>query len=255
MAVAPERLPHEEHGSTGKAQSTEPHLEAGIDRLYRHRFPTASLERRAQVWRVLAREWLGHYIPRDGSVLELGAGYCEFINAVEARERVAVDINPETRQHVQPGVTVHELPAERLTERVTRDHFDVVFMSNFMEHCRSRDAVLMVLRAVHEVLKPGGRVIILGPNFRFCYREYYDFFDHYIPLSDRSMVEALDLAGFEVEKVLPRTLPLTFRSRLPSWMWLVRLYLRMPLAWRFFGSQFLAVGRKRAASRQDSPPR
>ena len=55
------------------------------------------------------------------------------------------------------------------------------------------------------------------------------------------MAEALQLAGFRVVQNLPQTLPFTFRSRLPSWPWLVRLYLKMPFAWRFFGAQFLVV--------------
>ncbi len=42
----------------------------------------------------------------------------------------------------------------------------------------------------------------------------------------------------------PRTLPFTFRSRLPSWPWPVWLYLRLPWLWRFFGAQFLLVGRR-----------
>ncbi|MGA7495958.1 MAG: hypothetical protein WBX00_04445 [Isosphaeraceae bacterium] len=48
--------------------------------------------------------------------------------------------------------------------------------------------------------------------------------------------------GFELAQ--PRRLPFTFRSRLPSWPWLVWVYLRLPLLWRFFGAQFFLVGRK-----------
>lgn len=221
-------------------------LEAGIDRLYRHRFPEKVLARRSAVWQVLCRSWFARYIPKDARLLEVGAGFCEFINHIEAAERVAVDLNPGTKKHAAPGVVVHETAAERLGEKVRPGYFDVAFLSNFLEHCRSRDNVLAVLQAISAALKPGGRILILGPNFRCCYKEYFDYFDHYLPLTEKAVVEAIQLSGFEPEVVQPRTLPYTFRSVLPSWPWLVRLYLRLPWLWSVVGAQFFVVGRKRA---------
>jgi SAM-dependent methyltransferase len=221
-----------------------PPLEAAVDDLYRHRIPATLHARRNAVWQVLCRCWLGRYIPPEATVLEVGAGYCEFINHIEAAERLAVDLNPATRDHAAAGVIVHELAAERLGERIPPGSCDVVLMSNFLEHCRSRDQMLAVLRASGVALRPGGRLLILGPNFRCCYRDYFDYFDHHLPLTDKAVVEALHLAGFDVETVLPRTLPFTFRGRLPSWPWLVRLYLRLPWIWPLFGAQFFLVCRK-----------
>ncbi len=228
---------------TLEIETREP-LEALVDRIYRNRFPREILARRSAVWRVLCQSWFARYIPEGASVLEVAAGYCEFINNIPAHERVAVDLNPETRLHAAPDVTVHEIAAERLCEVVPPAHFDAAFMSNFLEHCRTREQVLDVLRAVWTALKPGGRVLILGPNFRCCPRDYYDYFDHHLPLTEKSVAEALELAGFDVELAQPRTLPFTFRSRLPSWPWLVWLYLRLPWMGRFFGAQFFVVGRR-----------
>lgn len=219
-------------------------LEGRVDSLYRHRFPSVLLARRAAVWKVICRHWLEHYMAPNGSVLEIAAGYCEFINNVSAKERVAIDLNPETRMHAAPNVTVHLVSAEKMAEVLPAEHFDTVFMSNFLEHCRSREQVMQVLEATASVLKPSGRVLILGPNFRVCPGPYFDFFDHMLPLTERSVTEALHLAGFEVEEATPRTLPLTFRSNIPSWPWLVATYLHMPWVWRWFGAQFLVVGRR-----------
>ncbi|MDQ3918800.1 MAG: methyltransferase domain-containing protein [Acidobacteriota bacterium] len=218
-------------------------LEANVDRLYRHRFPTELLARRAAVWQVLCEDWFARYIAADARVVEVAAGYCEFINHIPAGEKVAVDINPETNRHAASEVTVHQVAAEQLAAVLPAKYFDAAFMSNFLEHCRSRDDVLAILRATAAVLKRGGRLLILGPNFRYCYRDYFDFFDHHLPLTEKSVIEALQLAGFELEVVQPRTLPFSFRSRLPNWPWLVRLYLRLPLLWRLFGAQFFIVAR------------
>ena len=223
------------------------YLESALPRLYRQRFSRHILDRRNAVWRILCQNWLGRYIPRDASVLEVGAGYCEFINNIEADQRVAVDLNPHTRIHAGAGVSVHEIGADRLMERIPAGSFDVVFMSNFLEHCQSRDQVLAVLGNVALALRPGGRVLILGPNFRYCYKRYFDFFDHHLPLSEHAVVEAIRLAGFEPEEVRPRTLPYSFSCGLPAWPWLVRWYLRIPWVWPLFGAQFFVVGRKREA--------
>jgi SAM-dependent methyltransferase len=228
--------------------SLAPVLESAVDRLYQNRFPQPMHQRRNAVWGVLCRCWLGRYISSGDRVLEIGAGYCEFINNIDAGEKVALDLNPQTRQYSAPGVAVYQAAAEEVAGVVPADHFDAAFMSNFLEHCRSRDQVLAVLRGTFTVLRPGGRVLILGPNFRYCFRDYYDYFDHHLPLTEQAVAEALRLCGFELEVVQPRTLPFSFRSKTPSWPWLVRLYLHLPWAWRFFGAQFFLVARKPAAT-------
>ena len=227
--------------------STRGRLEQVVDDLYRQRFPAEVRTRRDAVWEVLCDFWLSRYVPADARVLEVGAGYCEFINNIRAAVRIAVDVNPETRLHAAPDVTVHEVGAEELTRVVPAGSCDVAFMSNFLEHCRTRDQVLDVLRQVRLALRPGGKVLILGPNFSACVRDYFDYYDHYLPLTDRAVVEAVRLAGLEPVEVRPRTLPFSFRSRLPSWPWLVRLYLRLPLAWGLFGAQFFVVAERREA--------
>lgn len=226
------------------AQVTPDLLDSNIDRLYDLRLPKELLARRAAVWKILCKQWLGRYIEPESKVLEVAAGYCEFINNIQASERVIVDINPETRRHAAPDVVVHGITAERLAEVLPHAYFDAVFMSNFLEHCSTRDVMLSVLKQTVTVLKPGGRLLILGPNFHYCYKEYFDLIDHHLPLTEKSVVEALQLVGLKIKLVKPRTLPFTFKSRLPSWPWLVHLYIRLPFLWSFFGAQFFIIGQK-----------
>ncbi len=84
----------------------------------------------------------------------------------------------------------------------------------------------------------------MGPNFKYVYKEYFDFADHTVVLSELGVAEHLYGAGFEVETIHPRFLPLSFRGGLPVNKFLVQCYLAMPWAWRFFGKQFLLIGRK-----------
>lgn len=57
-----------------------------------------------------------------------------------------------------------------------------------------------------ERLEPGGTLLVLQPNFRLAPRRYFDFIDHQVILTDRSLVEALSVAGFDLSRA-PCTLP------------------------------------------------
>ncbi|MBC8000157.1 MAG: class I SAM-dependent methyltransferase, partial [Leptolyngbya sp.] len=127
------------------------------------------------------------------------------------------------------------------TWQLEDNSINVVFSSNFLEHLPTKDAILHTFKEAHRVLAPGGKIILLGPNIRFCYDVYWDFFDHYIPLSDRSVNEALNLEGFETIKSIDRFLPFSMQNKVPTHPLLVSLYLRMPFAWPYFGKQFLIV--------------
>jgi SAM-dependent methyltransferase len=198
------------------------------------------------MWRVLVK-WFSRWIPRDAVVVEIAAGHCEFINAVSASRRVAIDLNPDTKTHAAEGVEVVIADA-RDTAAVAAGSADVVFVSNFFEHLE-RTAILDTIRAAHRMLRPGGRLLVLQPNIRFAARDYWMFFDHVTPIDDRALCEALELCGFEIETSIPRFLPYSTKTRLPKSTLLLELYLRVPLAWKFLGGQAFVVARALSPSR------
>lgn len=205
--------------------------------MYRRRF--ADRQTRVDMWKVLYDDFFSRYIPADSVFLELGAGYCEFINAVRARRRIALDLNADCKQHAGEGVEVVCSPSDDLGT-LDSDSVDVVFASNFLEHI-TREQIVGTLQEVRRVLRPTGRLLILQPNIRFCARDYWMFFDHITPLDDRSVSEALETNGFSVRDVIVRFLPYTTQGRLPVSLQLLRLYLRLPILWRVFGQQSFIV--------------
>jgi len=208
--------------------------------LYRHRFEEAELPAKNRIWQVLCTDFFARHVGVDDVVVDIGAGYCEFINNIRCGRKIAVDLNPEVARRAGPDVEVINESCSAIASLPDRS-VDVVFMSNFLEHLPDKAAVLATLRECHRLLRPGGRAIILQPNIRFLPGEYWDFFDHHTPLTDRSLVEGVQLAGLTPVRVIPRFLPYTTKSRLPQAPWLIRLYLRVPLAWRLLGKQALVV--------------
>jgi SAM-dependent methyltransferase len=213
-----------------------------IHRIYARRFHEFEIER-DRVWQVLAAHYFQKWVSATDSIIDVGAGYCEFINNIKAKNKFALDLNPVTRLRASAKVTVLSQDVCQ-SWPVESNAIDVVFSSNFFEHLHTKEDLNRCLQEASRVLRPGGLIITMGPNIRFCADLYWDFFDHYLPLSDRSMTEVLELVGFEKEIVIPRFLPFTMAGKRPPAAALVRLYLSMPIFWRVFGKQFLIVGRK-----------
>ena len=199
--------------------------------------------RRAKVWRALWRYHFRHRVRADDTVLDLGAGYGDFINAVTARRRIAVDLWPGMRTHVAPGVETIVGPCDELSG-IADGSVDYAFASNLFEHLPQ--AVLVdVLAALAAKLSPQGTLTMMQPNYRYAYREYFDDYTHVAVYSHVSLADLLQAHGWEVTEVRPRFLPLSVKSRLPSWDWLVGAYLRSPV--KPLGKQMMLVARPRRA--------
>jgi hypothetical protein len=175
-------------------------------------------------------------------VLDPAAGRLEFISAVPAAERWAVDWEAYDARERHDGV--HLVVADVMTADLPPDYFDGIFVSNFLEHLPSQDAVGAFLERMLGFMAPGGRIAIMGPNFRYCAREYFDCADHTVVLTHLGTAEHLYAAGFEIERICARFLPYSFRGLLPASGWLTRTYLKSPLLWRLLGKQFLVIGRR-----------
>ena len=216
---------------------------SNISRIYRHRFEQTGLDRRDRVWKVLCKSYFDRRIPKQASVLELACGYGEFINNIRADRKFAVDLNPDAAGHLAPEVAFFNISASNLSV-VGENVADIVFTSNFLEHLRDKNECDAVLAAVFNVLRPGGSFIVMGPNIRYAYRQYWDFYDHVLPFSDLSLAEGLRAAGFRIAENIPRFLPFSMNNNAPTHDLLIRTYLALPIFWKLLGKQFLVTAIK-----------
>jgi SAM-dependent methyltransferase len=179
--------------------------------------------RRDIVWKALWRYHFSKIVPADGCVLDLGCGYGEFINNVDARRRIGLDLWDGISGHLQPGVEAIVSSVTDL-DQVDDGSVDFAFASNLFEHVTQADFAA-VLKALRTKLSPGGTLNILQPNYRYAYREYFDDYTHVSVYSHVSLADFLTANGYEVIDVRPRFLPLTVKSRMPVWPPLIGLYL------------------------------
>ena len=216
------------------------HSPEELQRMYGTRF-SANLDYRRDVWSVLVNDWFSKYVQRTDAILDLGCGYGEFINQVQCRKKYGMDLNPDAPRYLEPDVTL--LPQDcSMRWPLANASLDLVFTSNFFEHLPDKAALGRTLDEVGRCLRPGGRLVAMGPNIKYLHGEYWDFWDHYVPITEASLKEALVTRGFAVDVCVGRFLPYTMASGPRYPLALLRAYLRLPFVWRIFGKQFLVVG-------------
>ena len=210
-----------------------------VQQQYRQRFSAAKDYRNA-LWGVLCSDFFQAYIDRQAVLLDLGCGWGEFSNNILARKKYAMDMNPDAADRLNDDV---ELILQDCSQPwpLEDGSLDVVFTSNFLEHLPHKLNVELTIAEVKRCLKPGGVFIALGPNVRLLPGAYWDFWDHHVHISDRSLVELLVMNGFSVREQYAGFLPFTMSDGRNPNLWLVKLYLRLRFVWKFLGKQFLIV--------------
>jgi SAM-dependent methyltransferase len=209
-------------------------------RLYEFRFAGVDQHARQAVWNEIA-PFVWRRMGEPLRVLDPAGGRGEFVNALPGVECWLVDVVDYPERATREGVRVVignlfdvELPAA---------YFDGVFASNLLEHFHSPEEVGVFLERMRHTLAPDGVLALMGPNFKYCARDYFDCADHLLALTHVSVQEHLFAAGYAVQEVIPRFLPFSFRSRLPASPRLTRAYIQTPLLWRLQGKQFLVLAR------------
>jgi SAM-dependent methyltransferase len=220
------------------------HSSEDLQQLYKARFAGKS-EYRRRVWKVLC-SYFSRWIDSSQAVLDLGCGYCEFINMISCRSKFAMDLNPDARKLAADGVTLLEQDCSD-PWKIEPQTLDAVFTSNFFEHLPTKASLEATLIEAHRALKPAGCLIAMGPNIKAVPGKYWDFFDHYLPLTELSLAEVLKKCGFSIEVCEERFLPYTMSDGREYPIWVLRTYLSLPIAWKIFGEQFLVIARKRTA--------
>jgi len=227
------------------SNSMRPHE---LQATYHNRF-NAHVAYRKRVWKFLTARYFSRYIGARDTVLDLGCGYGEFINNIACGGKYGMDLNARAREYLGPEVTFFEQDCSAVWP-LEDESLDIVFTSNFFEHLPSKHAFADTVAQALRCLRPGGRMIVMGPNIRFVGGAYWDFWDHHLPFTDISMAEGLRVQGFEIERAISRFLPYTMVNHRPAPIVLLSLYVCFPPLWRLFGKQFLIFARK-----PDRPPR
>jgi len=213
-----------------------------LSKIYHRRFVRTAAYRN-RVWQVLTRDFFQQWVAPDATVLDLGCGYGEFINNIRAGRKIGMDLNPDAALRLASGIEFLNQDCSAPWP-LPDNSLDVVFTSNFFEHVPDKASLNLALRHTLRCLKPGGRLIAVGPNIKYLHGQYWDFYDHHVYLTETSLGEAMEIEGFRIDVITPRFLPFTMEKAPEYPMFFVRLYVALPWLWWVRGRQFLLVARK-----------
>lgn len=191
---------------------------------------------RAVVWRVIGG-YVQRFVLTEHALLDLGAGYGEFSRFISAKQKWALDTNSDLISYWPAEINplIQTLPG-RLP--LPSGSLGTILASNFFEHF-TIDECAEILDELYRTLIPGGRLLIIQPNFRLQPYRYFDDFTHKTPFTDVGFTDFLRSRGWKIIYQEPRFLPFSMKSRIPKRAWMVRLYLALP--YRPAAGQFLVV--------------
>jgi len=205
---------------------------------------------RVKVWKAICK-YLQKYINDDSSIVDIGAGYCDFINNINAKFKYAVDVNKNSEKYCNQDVKFYSsvnnlqnaLVSSFSISLESNNRIDVVFISNLLEHLNDTECSEL-LKSINSILKEQGKLIIIQPNYYYSYKNYWDDYTHIKAYSHTSLCDLLIANDFKIERCEKRFLPFTMKSLFPKTYFLTRLYLALPF--HPFAKQMLVIATKKS---------
>jgi SAM-dependent methyltransferase len=193
---------------------------------------------RVKVWKAIS-EYLQRFINSDKySVLDIGCGYGDFINLIKAKNKFAIDLNPSSIDFIDTKTVTFNSQSVLEEFKLDNNTLDIVFASNLFEHFDDTELILLI-RNIKQKLKSGGKLILIQPNIRYAYKEYWDDYTHKKAFSDVSLADFLVSEGFKITVVKKKFIPFSLKSKLPKSYWLTKCYLFSPI--KPFAKQMLVI--------------
>ena len=111
---------------------------------YRQRFSEHDVVAKDSVWKEIAT-YLQRYLAKDGPVLDVACDHGAFIRHIKACERWATDLR-DVSGCMTSDIKFVQADGCQMADSLPHNHFEMVFMSNYLEHLPSAEAVVQQIR-------------------------------------------------------------------------------------------------------------
>ena len=160
---------------------------------------------------LLAKYLFSAYNMKKGQkILEPGCGRGEFLNGFKKMglDVYGCDLSSFAGECIKDvEIKVNDVEKEPLP--FNSNYFDIVYSKSFLEHLRFPE---QFMSEAHRVLKPGGLMITIVPDWEVNYKIYFDDYTHRTPFSIISLKDIymiFDFNKIQVKKF--RQLPIVWK--------------------------------------------
>jgi len=146
-------------------------------------------------------------------ILEPGCGRGEFLNGFRkmGMDVYGCDLSSQAGENLD-GIDVKQTDIENNSLPYDNNYFDVVYSKSFLEHLWSPDRYL---KEAYRILKPGGKILTLVPDWEANYKIYFDDYTHRTPFTMVSLGDIYKMCNYEHVQIIKfRQLPIVWK--LPS---------------------------------------
>ena len=144
---------------------------------------------------------------RGEKMLEIGCGRGEFLAGFMDCGLLGYGCDrSNVITEIFPDATFCQVDLEKEALPWPDNYFDCVYSKSVIEHFHDPESLV---KEIFRVLKPGGLVVTLCPDWAFNYRIYFEDYTHRTPFMRSSLRDIFLISGFNnVEVSLFRQLPL-----------------------------------------------
>lgn len=129
-------------------------------------------------------------------LLDIGCGRGDFARGfLECGLRVeGVDISVfSIKENTNSGVTIKKANVFESRWPFPDNYADVIFSKSVIEHIHNPE---IFMNETYRVLKPGGRIITMTPDWETCHTSFYNDFSHVQPYTVRGLRDLLRMSNF-----------------------------------------------------------
>ena len=145
-------------------------------------------------------------IQRNSVILEMGCGRGEFLNQFYLQGMIArgIDISDNAKKNY-PHLDIQIFDALKDPFPLKDNSIDIIYSKSFIEHFYFPEKIMS---EAYRVLKKGGKIITLTPEWGYNYKNFYEDFSHRTPFTKISLMDIHKFCNFkDIEVESFRQLP------------------------------------------------
>lgn len=152
-------------------------------------------------------------LEKNKKILELGCGRGDFLNefSLYGLEAHGVDVSDYCKKFF-PNLNFQKVDLEKEKLPFDDNFFDIIYSKSIIEHFYYPDKIF---EEAYRVLKPGGIIITLTPEWQYIYKSFYDDHTHRVPFTKSSLSDIHKMHNFkqiQVESFIQ--LPILFNKNI-----------------------------------------